>query len=298
MMSGNSHTAPHSPTQSSRIVNWNAFLMAHNEERYISITVQSLLSQSIPPKKILIVDDGSTDSTLKILDSMMIQDATIQTRMLPAHKSDLSSLDFWAKRTNLMKDASQQGIPDYVISLDADTVLSPKYAESITARMQQDDVMVAAGDDPAESRFLPGESGLVINCAWLRSVPAISLPAAIIVAYSALGGHRSIVYHTTEQAQRQRPTGFNYNPALYYNKGVILKWYGHPWYFALYKTLRAKQMSVFRGYRSYKKEQLPHCVQQWLWNLKQERLKQLLHIKSSMFQPTNIGTYILPDRQF
>ena len=170
---------PHISTQSSRIVNWNAFLMAHNEERYISTTVQSLLSQSIPPKKILVVDDGSTDGTSKILDSMMIQCATIQARTLPAHESDLSSLDFWAKRTNLMMDASQQGIPDYVISLDADTVLSPKYAESITARMQQDDVMVAAGDDPAESRLLPGESGLVINCAWLRSVPAISLPAAI-----------------------------------------------------------------------------------------------------------------------
>ncbi len=297
-MSDNSYTSSHSSAQSSRIVNWNAFLMAHNEERYISATVQSLLSQSIPPKKIFIVDDGSTDNTSEILDSMMMQDATIQTDTLPAHKSDLSSLDFWAKRTHLMMDASQQEAPDYVISLDADTVLSPKYAESITARMRQDDVMVAAGDDPAEPRFLPGESGLVINCAWLRSVPAISLPAKIIVAYSVLDGHRSIVYRTTEQAQRQRPTGFIYNPASYYNRGMILKWQGYPWYFALYKTLRIKQMSLFQGYLSYKKEQLPYRIQQWFWKLQQESFKQLLHIKPNMFQPTNIGTYILPDRRF
>ncbi|AXT62879.1 glycosyltransferase family 2 protein [Aquimarina sp. AD10] len=42
---------------------------AHNEERYISHTLESLVSQTLLPKKIVVVNDNSTDNTEDIINN-------------------------------------------------------------------------------------------------------------------------------------------------------------------------------------------------------------------------------------
>jgi GT2 family glycosyltransferase len=46
-----------------------AVVGAYNAEQYIGETIESLLAQTRPPDEIIVVDDGSTDSTRAILDS-------------------------------------------------------------------------------------------------------------------------------------------------------------------------------------------------------------------------------------
>jgi glycosyltransferase involved in cell wall biosynthesis len=40
---------------------------AHNEEQFIALTLDSLISQTLLPKKVVIVNDNSTDKTEIVL---------------------------------------------------------------------------------------------------------------------------------------------------------------------------------------------------------------------------------------
>ena len=46
---------------------------AHNEENFIELTLQSLIKQSLPPSKVVVVDDNSTDTTASIVTNLAKQ---------------------------------------------------------------------------------------------------------------------------------------------------------------------------------------------------------------------------------
>lgn len=43
----------------------------HNEEAFIALTLQSLVEQTVLPKKIVVVNDNSTDKTVEIVTSFV-----------------------------------------------------------------------------------------------------------------------------------------------------------------------------------------------------------------------------------
>jgi len=49
-------------------MDFHIIIPAHNEEAYLAQTLQSLVEQTLLPKKIVIVNDGSTDGTQRIID--------------------------------------------------------------------------------------------------------------------------------------------------------------------------------------------------------------------------------------
>ena len=51
--------------------NYSVALCTYNGERYIAEQLNSILSQTIPPKEIIISDDGSKDQTLEIVDNLL-----------------------------------------------------------------------------------------------------------------------------------------------------------------------------------------------------------------------------------
>ncbi|MBT8262924.1 MAG: glycosyltransferase family 2 protein [Bacteroidia bacterium] len=50
-------------------MNISIVIPAHNEEAYLDKTLDSLVSQTLLPKKIIVVNDNSTDNTQQIIDS-------------------------------------------------------------------------------------------------------------------------------------------------------------------------------------------------------------------------------------
>ena len=48
-------------------MNYYIVIPAHNEEAFIALTLDSLISQTILPKKLVIVNDNSTDKTAEIV---------------------------------------------------------------------------------------------------------------------------------------------------------------------------------------------------------------------------------------
>lgn len=54
------------------IRNISVIIPVYNEERTIKACLESLGNQSLPPQEVILVDDGSTDKTLKILSKIRI----------------------------------------------------------------------------------------------------------------------------------------------------------------------------------------------------------------------------------
>lgn len=50
-------------------MNYYLVIPTYNEERFIALTLQSLVAQTVLPAKIVVVNDGSTDSTESIVQS-------------------------------------------------------------------------------------------------------------------------------------------------------------------------------------------------------------------------------------
>ena len=48
-------------------MNYYIIIPAHNEEKFISLMLQSLVEQTVLPSKIVVVNDNSTDKTTEIV---------------------------------------------------------------------------------------------------------------------------------------------------------------------------------------------------------------------------------------
>ena len=261
-------------------------MMAHNEEDEIEQTIQHIRNQSIPPNKILVLDDGSTDSTGAILDSML----DVEVKHVAPHPSEIGSITMREKQSNLMIQASKN--TGYVVAVDADTTLPPDYMERITHHMRQDNVIVACGTDSSEPRIISPESGMVVDAGWfLTALPPF--PSAVIVAYAVLDGYQSAVYRDIELLYR-RKTGTNYSRAQYMDRGAIKRRYGYLMLVVLYDTLATKSFSVFRGYITNREELEPESICKWFRKFCYARMREKIGLHTDMFKRTSIGVYILP----
>jgi glycosyltransferase involved in cell wall biosynthesis len=92
-----------------------------NEEKYIEKCVESLLVQEYPDFEIIIVDDGSTDNTLQILNGFASRQQIIllrQDHLGPAHARNLGN--------------SCAG-GEILVFVDADMTFEKKFIEELTA---------------------------------------------------------------------------------------------------------------------------------------------------------------------
>ncbi|WP_426245056.1 glycosyltransferase family 2 protein [Nocardioides sp. LHG3406-4] len=109
---------------------------AHNEEACLSATLASLMSQSHPPARIVVVADNCTDSTVDIARAAGVDVFT--------------SVDNTQKKAGALNQAlkellPEQGDNDLVMVMDADTTLDAGFLEAAVARMTADRALMAIG---------------------------------------------------------------------------------------------------------------------------------------------------------
>jgi cellulose synthase/poly-beta-1,6-N-acetylglucosamine synthase-like glycosyltransferase len=116
---------------------------AHNEEKYISKTLQSLVSQTILPKKVVVVNDNSTDRTANIIidfaknhSFITLVDTTSDTIHLPGSKV----IRAFYKGFEILDDQY-----DIIVKLDADLILPNNYFETIIGHFENDSAIGMAG---------------------------------------------------------------------------------------------------------------------------------------------------------
>lgn len=116
---------------------------AHNEEAYIQKTLDSLVSQTLLPKKLVVVNDNSTDRTAEITQHYAAQYPWIE--LVNRHSSQLH---LPGKK---VIQAFNNGLEyldeyyDFIVKLDADLILPADYFEEIAAAFATDPSLGIAG---------------------------------------------------------------------------------------------------------------------------------------------------------
>ena len=109
---------------------------AHNEEGSLAATIASLLSQSHPPERVIVVADNCTDSTVSIARRAGVE---VFESVGNTHKKA------GALNQALRLVLPQQDENDVVMVMDADTVLDDDFLSSAVTRFTSDRALMAVG---------------------------------------------------------------------------------------------------------------------------------------------------------
>ena len=267
---------------------WSAFMMVRNEEGMVMDAVSCLRNQTVPPVRIHILNDGSIDSTGRILENM--NDVTVTCA--PPHPPQHSDLPHILRRHKLMREAAK-GM-GYVLCMDADTEIQSDYMEQIIGRMRLDNVVVACGADHSIPKSFPIEPGMVIDVEWLNTHPTLpTYPLSFLVAESIIDMHPSVVY-TTIPLRYKRPFGTNYASNVWKLRGGLRRMRGlAPWWL-LVSFRHNLKWSFLWGYVSYSGNKLPKQHGQYINGIFMARLKKRLGLSQQTLLKTNVGLFILP----
>lgn len=106
----------------------------YNVERYVRVCVESVLAQTYPHWELLLVDDGSTDSTPQLCDEL----ATSDTRINVFHKPNGGP----SEARNYGLDRAQG---DFLVFLDGDDMLAPEAMRNLLEEYNRSEAPVVAG---------------------------------------------------------------------------------------------------------------------------------------------------------
>jgi glycosyltransferase involved in cell wall biosynthesis len=151
-------------------------MAVRNESKTVIDVLSSLDGQTVPPRLVVVVNDGSTDGTAEALRNAI---AKLRFRLevvdLPTHQTSYVGRPELAHVLNsgLNVVKSKEPMVKYVMKLDGDHVLPPHYVESLIARLNSDPMLAVASGCIAGERFSersPRGSGMVARTDfWLRA---------------------------------------------------------------------------------------------------------------------------------
>ena len=115
----------------------------YNEEKFISLTLQSLVKQTVLPSKVVVVNDGSTDKTEEIIQSFVekysfitLVNKTSEAIHLPGSKV----IQAFNKGLETLDDNY-----DFIVKADADLIFPTNYFETIINHFQSDSTIGMVG---------------------------------------------------------------------------------------------------------------------------------------------------------
>jgi hypothetical protein len=122
---------------------------ARNEEQYIGKTLASMVAQSEPPLRWVIVSDGSTDRTDEIVEEYRRRVSWIDLVRMPAHRDRTFSAKVHCFNAGLERVRELQF--DVIGNLDADISFEPTYFAFLMAKFAQNPRLGVAGTPFVES---------------------------------------------------------------------------------------------------------------------------------------------------
>jgi len=117
---------------------------AHNEQDTIGLTIASLANQSFLPKKVVVVNDNSTDNTQNILEDLSTKYSWlsfVDSKSSEAHLPGTKIINAFYKGFDTLDEAY-----DIICKYDADLIFPENYLETLVSHFKSNDALgMAAG---------------------------------------------------------------------------------------------------------------------------------------------------------
>lgn len=253
---------------------------AHNEEAFLEKTLQSLVKQTFLPKKIIVVNDASTDATQNIIQKFSEKYGFIESVYFDSEK-------FHAPGSKVI-NAFYKGFErldenfDIIGKFDADIVLPPNYFENVLALFSSDEKIGIAGGN----LYIEKETGWVFESISEKTKVRGPIKLYRKECFEAIGGlKKSIGWDTVDELLAQyhgwkiktdeslrvkhlKPTGKVYSKASRHKQGEAFYRMRYGFWLTLIASakLASKKksfrffMDSMRGYFKAKKQNLEFIV--------------------------------------
>jgi len=154
---------------------------AHNEETVIVQTVQSVLMSDLHDIRVIVVDDGSSDRTLELLQSNFGENDCVQI----IHQVNRG-------KAAALNNAMSHATTDFVVTIDADTEIEPDAIRKLLRHFSDPKVGAVAGNVKVgnRSRWLTRWQALEYITSQNMEKRAFDLLNCITVVPGALGAWR------------------------------------------------------------------------------------------------------------
>jgi len=262
-------------------MNYYVIIPAHNEEAFLTDTLNSVLRQSLQPKKVVVVNDNSTDTTEAIINEFTTLSPIFEklnTTSSEIHMPGSKVINAFNKGLGLLDNEY-----DFLVKLDADIILPDNYFERIAYILTGSPKVGIAGGFIYEK---DSEGQWKLNHPMNKNHVRGAFKAYSKACFKAIGGLKPAMgwdtvdellaeYHDFEiftdnelHTKHLRPTGKSYNEKakLLQGKAMYTMRYGF-WITFIASAKMAwnsKNWSVFianfEGYYTARKEGAPFLV--------------------------------------
>jgi glycosyltransferase involved in cell wall biosynthesis len=169
---------------------------SHNEEKFISLTLQSLVEQTVLPKKIVVVNDNSTDKTEEIVLAFAKEFAFISLVNRTSEAIHLPG--------SKVIQAFQKGLDtvdenyDFIVKADADLIFPSHYFETLISHFKSDE-----------------QIGMVGGFAYIEKNGDWDTVDELLCKYY----NWKVVTDENLKVKHLKPTGANYNKTARFKQG-------------------------------------------------------------------------------
>jgi glycosyltransferase involved in cell wall biosynthesis len=282
---------------------WGAYYIViptYNEEAFIALTLQSLISQTVLPKKVVIVNDNSTDKTAEIVlafakDNPFITlvNKTSEAIHLPGSK---------------VIQAFQKGFEtldedyDLIVKIDADLIFPSNYFETIIKHFQSDSTIGMVGG----FCYIEKNGDWVLENLTDKDHIRGALKAYRKETFKQIGGLKpamgwdtvdellckfynwKVVTDSSLHVKHLKPTGANYNKTARYKQGEAFYTLGYGFWItaiasaklAIMKKKPLLFLDYIQGFWKAKKARTPLLVTKeqarFIQNYRLQKMKQKL----------------------
>ncbi len=207
-----------------------AIVTCRNSESEIESAVNSLLRQTIKPRYIIVVDDGSTDNTHNILERLKLKNDNIHVITNPDLGYNIGRVvKNWNNAINLARDLNLEVTDYHMISTD-DTHFEEFYAEKLMHDMDSDNrIAVSSGNYDNNSYTTPHGAGRFVRNSFFNNVlgryPEKMGYESVILQMSLYHGFKNVV-NNDARFSHTRQLGANHH---FYEFGASMRTLGyHP----------------------------------------------------------------------
>lgn len=204
---------------------------AYNEHQFIEITLQSIVNQTFLPKKVVIVDDNSTDSTFAIAEKFANQYSFItvlKNNSAAIHLPGSKVINAFNKGFETLDDNY-----DFIVKADADLIFPNTYFETISNHFKSDETIGMAG---GFAYIKKNEEWILENLTDKDHIRG-AFKAYRKATFKQIGGLKpamgwdtvdellckfynwKVITDETLHVKHLKPTGANYNKAARYKQG-------------------------------------------------------------------------------